>query len=205
MPLSSNQLKNQHLLWRAAFGPMAENVNELSEVSQMDLYHLLVKTSSKRPQEFNIASNLFEGFVKGVQDVSMMQKLSQDQKKMLRKQSIDDLKNLNLTWLGEMINSEAQLQEKMSLFWHGHFACRVINIYFQQQLLNIIRENALGNFGDLLREVSKSPAMLSFLNNQQNKKQHPNENFARKVMELFTMGLGNYTEENVKEGERAFT
>ena len=205
MPLSSNQLKNQHLLWRAAFGPMAENVNELSEVSQMDLYHLLVKTSSKRPQEFNIASNLFEGFVKGVQDVSMMQKLSQDQKKMLRKQSIDDLKNLNLTWLGEMINSEAQLQEKMSLFWHGHFACRVINIYFQQQLLNIIRENALGNFGDLLREVSKSPAMLSFLNNQQNKKQHPNENFAREVMELFTMGRGNYTEEDVKEGARAFT
>ncbi len=124
---------------------------------------------------------------------------------MLRKQSIDDLKNLNLTWLGEMINSEAQLREKMSLFWHGHFACRVINIYFQQQLLNIIRENALGNFGDLLREVSKSPAMLSFLNNQQNKKQHPNENFAREVMELFTMGRGNYTEEDVKEGARAFT
>ncbi len=81
MPLSSNQLKNQHLLWRAAFGPMAENVNELSEVSQKDLYNLLVKTSSKRPQEFNIASNLFDGFVKGVQDVGMMQKLSQDQKK----------------------------------------------------------------------------------------------------------------------------
>ena len=77
--------------------------------------------------------------------------------------------------------------------------------FFQQQLLNIIRENALGNFGELLREVSKSPAMLSFLNNQQNKKQHPNENFAREVMELFTMGRGNYTENDVKEGARAFT
>lgn len=71
--------------------------------------------------------------------------------------------------------------------------------------MNIIRENALGNFGDLLREVSKSPAMLSFLNNQQNKKQHPNENFAREVMELFTMGRGNYTESDVKEAARAFT
>ncbi|MEO9098760.1 MAG: DUF1800 domain-containing protein, partial [Ginsengibacter sp.] len=90
-------------------------------------------------------------------------------------------------------------------FWHGHFACRVMNIYYQQQLLNVIRENALGNFGDLLREVSKSPAMLSFLNNQQNKKQHPNENFAREVMELFTMGRGNYTEKDVKEGARAYT
>ena len=201
----SNQLKNQHLLWRAAFGPMTENVNQLQEVSQKDLYQLLVKTSAKKPDEFNVASNLFDGLVKGVQDIGMMQKLSQDQRKMLRKQSVDDLKNLNLTWLNQMINSEAQMREKMSLFWHGHFACRVINIFFQQQLLNIVRENALGNFGDLLREVSKSPAMLSFLNNQQNKKQHPNENFAREVMELFTMGRGNYTENDIKEGARAFT
>lgn len=205
MSVSSNQLKNQHLLWRAAFGPMAENVNEILDISQKDLYHLLEKTSAKKPQEFNVASNLFDGLVKGVQDIGMMQKLTQDQKKMLRKQSVDDLKNLNLTWLGEMINSEAQMREKMSLFWHGHFACRVINIYFQQQLINIIRQNALENFGDLLREMSKSPAMLSFLNNQQNKKQHPNENFAREVMELFTMGRGNYTEEDVKESARAFT
>ncbi|MEO8766425.1 MAG: DUF1800 domain-containing protein [Ginsengibacter sp.] len=201
----SNQLKNQHLLWRAAFGPMAENVNQLQDVTQKELYDILVKTSAKKPEQFNVARNLFDGLVKGVQDIVVMQKLTQDQRKELRKQSVDDLKNLNLTWLGEMVNSEAQLREKMSLFWHGHFACRVINIFFQQQLLNIIRENALGNFGDLLREVSKSPAMLSFLNNQQNKKQHPNENFAREVMELFTMGRGNYSENDVKEGARAFT
>lgn len=201
----SNQLKNQHLLWRAAFGPMNENVNQLQEISQKDLHKALVKASTKKPDQFNVATNLLDGLVKGVQDIGMMQKLSQDERKMLRKQSVDDLKNLNLTWLNQMINSEAQLREKMSLFWHGHFACRVINIFFQQQLLNIIRENALGNFGDLLREASKSPAMLSFLNNQQNKKQHPNENFAREVMELFTIGRGNYTENDVKEGARAFT
>lgn len=201
----SNQLKNQHLLWRAAFGPMAENVNELPEVSQKDLYQLLLKTSSKKPEQLNVASNLFDGLVKGVQDIGKMEKISKDEKKMLRKQSVEDLKSLNLTWLGQMINSESQFREKMSLFWHGHFACRVVNIFFQQQLLNVIRENAIGNFGDLLREVSKSPAMLSFLNNQQNKKQHPNENFAREVMELFTMGRGNYTENDIKEGARAFT
>lgn len=201
----SNQVKNQHLLWRAAFGPMTENVTQLTDVSQKDLYNLLIKTSSKSPQELNVASSLFDGLVKGIQDLGQMQKLSKEQKRQMRKQSADDIKNLNLTWLNEMINSEAQLREKMSLFWHGHFACRVVNIYFQQQLLNTIRKNALGNFGDLLREVSKSPAMLSFLNNQQNKKQHPNENFAREVMELFTMGRGNYTETDVREGARAFT
>ncbi len=202
MSISANQLKNQHLIWRAAFGPMAENANELHGVSHKNLYGLLLKTSSASPQPFNVASNVLDGMVKGMQDIG---KLNQDEKKMLRQQSVQDLKNLNLTWLNEMINSEAQMREKMSLFWHGHFACRVIDIYFQQQLLNTIRENALGNFGDLLREVSKSPSMLSFLNNQQNKKQHPNENFAREVMELFTMGRGNYTEDDVKEGARAFT
>ena len=201
----SNQLKNQHLLWRAAFGPMAENANELDQVSQKDLYKVLLKTLRKKPDEINVASNAFDGLIKGVQDLGKMQQLTQDQKKQFRKQSVDDLKNLNITWISEMINSEAQLTEKMSLFWHGHFACRVVNIYFQQQLLNVIRQNALGNFGDLLREVSKSPAMLSFLNNQQNNKKHPNENFAREVMELFTMGRGNYSENDVKEGARAFT
>jgi uncharacterized protein (DUF1800 family) len=201
----SNQLKNQHLLWHAAFGPMAENVNELADVSQKELYKILEKTSSKKPDEINVATNAFDGLMKGIQDLGQMQKLTQEQKKQLRKQSVDDIKNLNLTWLNQMINSEAQLREKMSLFWHGHFACRVVNIYFQQQLLNVIRQNALGNFGDLLREVSKSPAMLSFLNNQQNKKQHPNENFAREVMELFTMGRGNYTETDIREAARAYT
>ena len=204
MPLS-NQLRNQHLLWRAAFGPMAENANQLSDISQKELYKILQKTSSKKPDLLNVANSAFDGLVKGVQDIGRMQKLTQEQKKELRRQSVSDLKSLNLTWLSEMINSEAQLREKMSLFWHGHFACRVINIYYQQELLNTIRQNALGNFGDLLREVSKSPAMLSFLNNQQNKKQHPNENFAREVMELFTMGRGNYTETDVKEAARAFT
>jgi len=184
---------------------MIENVNQLPDVSQKELYEILLKTSSKKPVALDVATNSYDGLIKGIQDLGQMQKLTKDQKKQLRKQSVDDIKNLNLTWLSEMINSEAQLREKMSLFWHGHFACRVVNIYFQQQLLTVIRENALGNFSDLLREVSKTPAMLSFLNNQQNRKQHANENFAREVMELFTMGRGNYTEADVKEGARAFT
>lgn len=201
----SNNLKNQHLLWRSAFGPMAENANELTTTSQKDLYELLVKTSSKSPDHIEVAQNLYAGLVKGIQDLGKMESLSKDQKQMIRKQSREDLKNLNITWLNQMINSESQLREKTALFWHGHFACRVINIYFQQQLLDVIRRNALGNFGDMLREVSKCPAMLAFLNNQQNKKQHPNENFAREVMELFTMGRGNYTEQDIKEAARAFT
>jgi len=204
MPVS-NRLKNQHLLWRAAFGPMAENIADLDNISQKTLWHTLIKTSADKPQAINVASNLFDGMVKNIDDLSQFSKLTQDQKKQLQVQSREDLKNLNLRWMYEMINSKAQFREKMSFFWNGHFACRIINIFYQQQLLDVVRNNAFGNFGELLRQVSKSPAMLQFLNNQQNKKQHPNENFAREVMELFTLGRGNYTEQDIKEGARAFT
>ena len=186
---------------------MAENAADLDKISQRELWGLLQKTSVKKPEKINVAQNLVDGLYKGIQDVAQMQKpeLTNDQKKQIREQSREDLKNLNIRWLEEMINNEAQLREKMSLFWHGHFACRVINSYFQQELLQTIRENALGNFKDMLRAVSKSPSMISFLNNQQNRKKKPNENFAREVMELFTMGRGNYTETDIKEAARAFT
>lgn len=114
-------------------------------------------------------------------------------------------KDMNVLWVTAMVNSNYPLLEKMALFWHGHFATHIDNPYFDQKLLHEFRINALGNFGDMLRAVSKSPAMLQFLNNQQNRKQHPNENFAREVMELFTLGRGNYTEDDIKEAARAFT
>jgi uncharacterized protein (DUF1800 family) len=114
-------------------------------------------------------------------------------------------KDINLLWIEAMVDTSFPLLEKTALFWHGHFATKLDNPYFDQKLLNTFRKNALGNFGDLLREISKSPAMLQFLNNRQNKKEHPNENFAREVMELFTLGRGHYTEDDVKEAARAFT
>ena len=126
-------------------------------------------------------------------------------KKEVQKKNRRSNLEINLKFLNQMVHSEDQLREKMAFFWHGHFATRVVNSRFNLQLLNTIREKSLGNFGDLLKAVSQSPAMLQFLNNQQNKKGHPNENFAREVMELFTLGRGNYTEKDVQEGARAFT
>ena len=203
----SNRLKNQHLLWRSAFGPMAENAASLDNISQKNLWALLVKTSEKPVQKIEVTKNPADEYMMGMTHPKEIQKKLADPelRKKLREQSRDDLKTMNITWLNTMINSEAQLREKMSLFWHGHFACRIQNSFFQQELLHIIRRNALGSSADMLKAVSKSPAMLQFLNNQQNKKSHPNENFAREVMELFTMGRGNYTESDVKEAARAFT
>lgn len=203
---ATNRLKNQHLLWRAAFGPMAENAQGLDSLTTKKLWTLLLETSDKKPEKINVAQDLVDLYYSTMQnDDPKKRELSKEQRKEIQQLSREGLKTLNLRWMEEMINSEAQLREKMSLFWHGHFACRVVNSYFQQELLHVIRENALGNFKDLLRAVSKSASMLQFLNNQQNRKQRPNENFAREVMELFTMGRGNYTETDVKEAARAFT
>lgn len=206
MPVS-NRLKNQHLLWRSAFGPMAENSASLDTTSQKDLWQLLVKTSSKPVEKIQVTNNPLDDYNVKMDTPADVQNAmnNAEMRKKMREKSRDDLKTMNIRWLDTLINSEAQLREKMSLFWHGHFACRIQNSFFQQELLHIIRTNALGSFADMLKAVSKSPAMLQFLNNQQNKKSHPNENFAREVMELFTMGRGNYTEQDVKEAARAFT
>lgn len=202
----TNQLKNQHLLWRAGFGPIAEEYHQLSTVSQKSYLEGLFKFSSRAPAYIDVASNVLKGLVMGMGEiVKQNNQLSEEEKKQIRRQSRQDIKNLNHTWLEEMVNSEQQLREKVSLFWHGHFASRNLNILYQQQLLDVIRQNALGNFGDLLTGVSKSAAMINFLNNNQNRKGHPNENFAREVMELFTLGRGHYTETDVKEAARSFT
>jgi len=93
----------------------------------------------------------------------------------------------------------------MSLFWHGHFACRILNSRLAAAELNILRKHGLGKFRDLVLTIARDPAMIRYLNNQQNKKKKPNENFARELMELFTIGRGQYTEQDVKEAARAFT
>jgi len=205
----SQQVKNQHLLWRAGFGINAETINNIASVSHGALYVVLETASIPQPKYFDVANDTVKGLAMGIQQVAEIQQpqMPDDKKKHreFRKESVQNIRNLNITWLNEMATGDAQLREKMSLFWHGHFACRNLNIFYQQLLLQEIRTNALGNFGDLLKGVSKSAAMLNFLNNQQNQKKHPNENFAREVMELFTMGRGNYTEQDVKEAARAFT
>ena len=203
----SNQLKNQHLLWRAGFGPMAEDFLQVITATSSSYVAALFKASSKIPDSIDVADNSIKGLVMGIEEVGIQQKqqLSSEKRKKIREQSRDDIKSLNLAWLHQMINSPQQLREKVALFWHGHFASRNLNILYQQQLLDIIRKHALGNFGELLTEVSKSAAMINFLNNNQNKKNHPNENFAREVMELFTLGRGNYSENDIKEAARAFT
>jgi uncharacterized protein (DUF1800 family) len=112
-----------------------------------------------------------------------------------------------LWWLDRMLRTNRPLVEKMTLFWHGHFATSIQKVPAQDMIaqIDLFRAQGLGRFGDLLRAVTRDPAMLIWLDNRANAKAHPNENYAREVMELFALGLGNYTESDVKEAARAFT
>ena len=204
----ANQVKNQHLMWRAGFGPAVEQLADLPEVSPKQLYKALQKASSKKPEYIDVADDFLKGLFAGIDEVGRQERrkeMTEDERKKVQQKNRESIRSLNLNWLRVFVNTDAQLREKMAFFWHGHFACRNLNVFYQQGLLDVIRRNALGSFRDMLHEVSKSAAMLNFLNNQQNRKDHPNENFAREVMELFTLGRGNYTENDIKEAARAFT
>ncbi len=111
-------------------------------------------------------------------------------------------------WLNRMLYTQRPLQEKMTLFWHNHFATansKVGNSVLMQQQIQLFRDDGLGSFETLLQKVARDPAMLIWLDNRLNRKGAPNENFAREVQELFTVGIGNYTEQDIKEAARAFT
>lgn len=195
--MDSDFMKNKHLISRAGFGLSLSQINSCEDQSLKEIRKGYFKERPFHPISFNSPPIDF--------DYDAVSKLNAEQKKQVQQRNRQQNIEINLNFLMEMVNSEDQLREKMAFFWHGHFATRVVNSKFSEQILNEIRKNALGNFRDLLFSVSTTPAMLNFLNNQQNKKGHPNENFAREVMELFTMGRGNYTEHDVREAARAFT
>ena len=111
-------------------------------------------------------------------------------------------------WADRMLNTERPLEEKMTLFWHGHFATSEDKVRDFRKMLRqneTFRRHATGDFRDLMVAVAQDPAMLYFLDAGVNVKGAPNENFAREIMELFTMGVGHYGEQDIREGARAFT
>jgi uncharacterized protein (DUF1800 family) len=115
---------------------------------------------------------------------------------------------LKAWWLYRMLHSANPLREKLTLMWHNHFAtshAKVNNVPQMAVQNDLFREHAWGDFHHLLHGVARDPAMLVWLDGNANRRRHPNENFAREVMELFALGLGNYTERDIQEAARAFT
>jgi uncharacterized protein (DUF1800 family) len=187
----------KHLYARAGFGIRFEDLQDHENWSIKKTVRKLFKASEKQ-EPINVLTENIDLRVHPANQTD-------EEKKRVQEDRNKHDKALNNAWIKQLSETEAQLREKMTLFWHNHFACNIGNAYYEQQLNNIEREHALGNFKTFLLLVSQTPAMLQFLNNQQNQKGHPNENFARELMELFTLGRGHYTEKDIKESARSFT
>jgi uncharacterized protein (DUF1800 family) len=135
----------------------------------------------------------------------------EERQKMGREMRRKDGRQLNdfaHWWVERMVDGDDPLRERMTMFWHGYFTSSMQDVKNSYEMITqnqLFRDTGLGSFADLLRAVARDPAMLEYLDNDVNKKGKPNENFARELLELFTLGEGNYTEEDVKEAARAFT
>jgi len=119
-----------------------------------------------------------------------------------------DLAGSAAYWMYRMISTSCPMEEKIALFWHGLFATGYAKLNQARSLLNqvdMFRRSGLGSFEDLLVELSKDPAMIVWLDNNENHGSAINENYGRELLELFSMGIGNYTEDDIKECSRAFT
>ncbi len=115
---------------------------------------------------------------------------------------------LALWWADRMVTTPRPLEEKLTFFWHGHFATSETKVRDYRMMLvqnRMLRARASGSFRDLLLGIMRDPAMLVYLDNGENVKDHPNENFGRELLELFTLGVGNYSEQDIREASRAFT
>jgi len=188
----------QHLYWRGAFGLNIQDFNKLHHKNKKQLVNSLFETS-KNTTPLKVAS------FNDIKQYKDFRSLSVEQRRKLQKENRNKIIDFNIAWVDRLFNPNEVLRERMTLFWANHFVCKAQNIFHIQQFNHILRKNALGNFGDFVKEVSKSASMIKYLNAKQNKKQSPNENFARELMELFTLGVGNYSEKDIKESAKAFT
>ena len=211
-PLDANQWdhgKAAHLLNRAGFGGSPEEIRAIHQLGlKKAVEHLLngPDDSSEFPKPSEVQpTNYFsmKAEMKGLTEAQRMEKF----KELLKQERQSGLALLNW-WMQRMRRTDNPAREKLTLFWHGHFATsvqKVKRVFLMWQQNETLRRNALGDFRVMVKEISHDPAMMFYLDTNQSNKDHPNENFARELMELFTLGIGNYTEHDIQEAARAFT
>ena len=194
----------RHLLNRTGFGATDAEIRRMVGMTREEAARTLLaatRTSAVTapPAWTNDAGPL--RYPRGV-DASEMEK------KQFQQEQVRDGLELRGWWLDEMVVTPSPLTERMTLFWHNHFVSsqqkvRLAQLMYRQNVT--LRAHALGYFGELLHAVARDPAMVIYLDSAQNRKGAPNENFARELMELFTLGEGNYGEQDIKDAARAFT
>ncbi len=210
----------RHLLWRAGFGGTPRQIQALADMGPEGAVDALLEYDDipvdapvadafdrdiMRPYSEAERTRINQARRRNDEDtVQRFRAMRQTRQREDRRQ----VREVQLWWLKRMIETPRPLEEKMTLFWHGHFATsyRTIedsyHMYVQNQLL---RQHATGNFADLMYGIIRDPAMIAYLDNNDSRKDQPNENLARELMELFGLGEGNYSERDIKEGARALT
>ena len=188
----------QHLYWRAGFGIDPKALQSLLNKNREDIVDMLF-SESKSFNPLKINTPEFDTLT-----YKEFNKTNKIHRAYIEKSKLK-VKELNHAWIHRVSNSKETLREKMTLFWANHFVCQDRYILYIQKFNNTLRYHALGNFKDFLKDISKEPSMIDYLDLKQNKKGRPNENFARELLELFTLGVGNYSEDDIKEIAKAFT
>ncbi|WP_298531812.1 DUF1800 domain-containing protein [uncultured Algibacter sp.] len=193
-----NRNNVQHLYWRSGFGASPDELREFSKKTRKEIVNQLFD-NSKQTMRLDVDTSEIIAVIKNEE------KLSPESRRKVQKLSRAKIIELNVKWIDQLTSSRAMLREKMTLFWANVFVCEDNNVIYIQNFNNMLRENALGNFSDFVKNMSKEAAMTKYLNTKQNRKLKPNENFARELMELFTLGEGHYSENDIKESAKAFT
>ncbi|MAD80543.1 MAG: hypothetical protein CMJ50_06835 [Planctomycetaceae bacterium] len=217
----------RHLLVRAGFGGTPAEVEDLHAMGLKKAVDFIVdyqnqpeaeiSFEAKTPQELEAQAletlvKKDEVYRKAQKDPTVVRKFSREQRQAFsrqrRREDQTQMGKVRDWWMKRLVESPRPLQEKLVVFWHGHFANEyrtVRDSYAMYAQNELFRKHAAGNFGQLLHEIVHDAAMLRYLDNNRNVKGRPNENLAREIMELFSMGEGKYTEEDIKEAARALT
>ncbi len=194
----------RHLLVRTGFGPTDAEVRAFAALTREQGVNLVLRdvrteAVTQAPAFANDPAAL--RYPRG-------ESVTPEERRAFQQQQVRQGLELRAWWMHEMLVTPSPITERMTLFWHNHFVSsqqkvRLSRLMYQQNAT--LRAHALGSFAQLLHAASKDPAMLIYLDTAQSRKGQPNENFAREVMELFTLGEGQYAEADIKEAARAFT
>lgn len=186
--LANRTMEAAHLLRRTGFGPTLTEIKKFSQMSHAQAVEQIMNFDSTQvASQVNLSHDLQ---AKGINEPDWWED------------------NMGQVWLNTILRTQYPLLEKMTLFWHGHFTSSIEKVGDGGAMLNqnqYFRQHALGNFATMLHDISRDPAMLLYLDGVDNSVDSTNENYAREVMELFSLGPGNYTEQDVREAARAFT
>ena len=193
----------RHLLSRTGFGAALDEIRALEPLSRRQAVQRLISTTRTTavtpPPDWADAP---------LRPRRKLRDMSDEERRQFRKKIRERAIDLQAWWLREMVDTPSPLTERMTLFWHNHFTSSLRKVKSPQLMFRqnaLLRRHAMGSFRALVHEIARDPAMILYLDNITNRRGKPNENFARELLELFTLGEGHYSEQDIKEAARAFT